>query len=226
MDNTPQSHAQEEPWRIFRILAEFVDSFDDLSKIGPAVTVFGSARTKPSQAEYRLATRVASALAKRDFAVITGGGPGIMEAANRGAAKAGGRSIGLNIQLPNEQKGNPYANLQINFRYFFARKVCLVKYSSAFVFLPGGFGTLDELFEVMTLVQTRKVEGFPLILMGRRHWSGLLQWVRKTLVPAKVIDPDDLNLVTLTDDPAEVVEIVERYVRERGTRAMREQAFS
>ena len=143
MEPPISTSTHEEPWRIFRILAEFVDSFERLSTIGPAVTIFGSARTKPSKAEYRLAMKMAETLAKREFAIITGGGPGIMEAANRGAAKAGGKSIGLNIKLPQEQVQNPYANIQIDFHYFFSRKVCLVKYSSAFIYLPGGFGTLD-----------------------------------------------------------------------------------
>lgn len=226
MEQPLPATSHEEPWRIFRILAEFVDSFEALSSIGPAVTLFGSARTKASHADYRLAMKVAEALAKREFAVITGGGPGIMEAANRGAAKAGGKSIGLNIRLPNEQKINPYANVQIDFHYFFSRKVCLVKYSSAFIYLPGGFGTLDEFFEVLTLVQTRKIDGFPLILMGRSYWSGLMRWVEKSLVPRRMIDEEDVGLVTITDDVDEAVTIIERYVQQRGSEAMRYKAFS
>jgi len=226
MEPPISTSTHEEPWRIFRILAEFVDSFERLSTIGPAVTIFGSARTKPSKAEYRLAMKMAETLAKREFAIITGGGPGIMEAANRGAAKAGGKSIGLNIKLPQEQVQNPYANIQIDFHYFFSRKVCLVKYSSAFIYLPGGFGTLDEFFEVLTLVQTRKIEGFPVILLGTAYWKGLMKWIEKTLVPAGFIDPEDLKLVTITDDLQEVADQIEAYVRQRGAEAMRYQAFS
>ena len=149
-----------------------------------------------------------------------------MEAANRGASRAKGRSVGLNIELPHEQKGNPYANMQINFHYFFSRKVCLVKYSTGFVFLPGGFGTMDELFEVLTLVQTRKMEGFPLILMGKSYWKGLIRWMKSTLKVQKMIDPKDIDLLRLTDDPEEAVLWIEDYVRERGSQALREQAFS
>lgn len=226
MEQPIPTNAHEEPWRIFRILAEFVDSFEELSTVGPAVTIFGSARTKPSHADYRLTVKMAETLAKRGFAIITGGGPGIMEAANRGAAKVGGKSIGLNIKLPHEQVQNPYANVQIDFHYFFSRKVCLVKYSSAFIYMPGGFGTLDEFFEVLTLVQTRKIEGFPVILMGKSYWKGLIKWIEKTLVPAGFIDPEDLKLVTITDDLQEVAAQIETYVRQRGAEAMRHQAFS
>lgn len=226
MENPLSSNVQEEPWRIFRILAEFVDSFESLSKVGPAVTIFGSARTKASRAEYRLAMKMAFLLAKREFAVITGGGPGIMAAANRGAAKAGGKSIGLNIKLPSEQKGNLFANQQIDFHYFFSRKVCLVKYSTAFIFMPGGFGTLDEFFEVLTLVQTRKIEGFPLILMGSSYWRGLLKWMEATLVPQRFVNAEDLRLVTITDDPQKAVDLIEAYVQTRGFEAMRDRAFS
>ena len=226
MENNQANGTQEEPWRIFRILAEFVDSFETLSKVGPAVTIFGSARTRPGHADYRLAMRMAEALARREFAIITGGGPGIMEAANRGAKKVGGKSIGLNIELPHEQQGNPYATTQVSFHYFFSRKVCLVKYSSAFLFFPGGFGTVDELFEVLTLVQTRKLEGFPIILVGKSYWRGLFQWVRKSVLTRGMISAQDLDLVTMTDDPDQVVELIERYVEKRGIDAMRYGAFS
>ncbi|MBM3848329.1 MAG: TIGR00730 family Rossman fold protein [Verrucomicrobia bacterium] len=225
MEQTLPPTTHEEPWRIFRILAEFVDSFDTLSKIGPAVTIFGSARTRPSHPDYKLAVRCAQRLAERGFAVVTGGGPGIMEAANRGAAKAGGKSVGLNIELPHEQTGNPYANIEVNFHYFFSRKVCLVKYSTGFIYLPGGFGTMDELFEVLTLVQTRKIDGFPLILMGKSYWKGLLKWMRAELETRKLISPGDVELLTLTDDPDEAVALIEAYVARQGAESMRETAF-
>src|SRR5438477_6430347 len=186
-DNPRLSFIKEDPWRIFRIMAEFVDSFEILSQVGPGVTVFGSARMLPSNPYYQSAVELAKGLAKNNLAVITGGGPGIMEAANRGASAVKGKSVGLNIELPHEQRGNPYANIPIHFHYFFARKVCFVKYSIAFVFMPGGFGTLDEFFEVLTLVQTGRIPEFPLILFGRDHWQGLIQWLKKKLVPGKFI---------------------------------------
>jgi uncharacterized protein (TIGR00730 family) len=170
---------REDPWRIFRIMAEFVDSFETLSQVGPAVTIFGSARTRPATPHYQTTAKLARGLAKNGFAVITGGGPGIMEAANKGATEAKGKSVGLNIELPHEQAGNRYANIPINFHYFFARKVCFVKYSMGFVFMPGGFGTLDEFFEVLTLVQTRRISGFPIILFGRKYWRGLTRWMKR-----------------------------------------------
>src|SRR5215203_712426 len=169
---------REDPWRIFRIMAEFVDSFETMSHVGPAVTIFRSARTQTTDPYYQATVQLAGELAKNDLAVITGGGPGIMEAANRGAAKNRGKSIGLNIELPHEQAGNRYANIPINFHYFFARKVCFVKYSMGFVFMPGGFGTLDEFFEVLTLVQTHRISRFPLILYGRKYWRGLTRWTK------------------------------------------------
>ncbi|MEI6567833.1 MAG: TIGR00730 family Rossman fold protein [Verrucomicrobiota bacterium] len=208
---------KEDPWRIFRIMAEFVDSFETLSRLGPAVTVFGSARLKPSNPFYKSSMELGRALAKTDLAVITGGGPGIMEAANRGASKAHGKSVGLNIELPHEQKGNTYANIPINFHYFFSRKVCFVKYSIAFVFMPGGFGTLDELFEVLTLVQTQRIPKFPLILFGRSYWQGLIEWMKVTLeANPPLISPGDLDLLTITDDPLEVLKIVKDYERRVG----------
>ena len=180
MNSTNIAFIKEDPWRIFRIMAEFVDSFEALSQVGPGVTVFGSARMKPRDPYYRAAVELARGLAKHNLAVITGGGPGIMEAANKGAALAKGKSVGLNIELPKEQKGNRYANIPIHFHYFFSRKVCFVKYSLAFVFMPGGFGTLDEFFEVITLVQTERIPAFPLILFGRDYWNGLLAWMKTT----------------------------------------------
>src|SRR5215203_4619854 len=171
MNNQPAGFIKEDPWRIFRIMAEFVDSFETLSQLGPAVTVFGSARTPPTDKYYQIAVSISKGLAKQNLAVITGGGPGIMEAANRGAAEGKGKSVGLNIELPFEQKGNKYANIPINFHYFFSRKVCFVKYSIAFIYMPGGFGTLDEFFEVLTLVQTRRIPRYPIILIGEEFWS-------------------------------------------------------
>jgi len=216
MNNQPYGFVKEDPWRIFRIMAEFVDSFETLAKLGPAVTIFGSARTPPRDRYYRITVRLARELARNGLAVITGGGPGIMEAANKGAAEGKGYSVGLNIALPFEQKGNRYANIPLHFHYFFARKVCFVKYSIGFVHLPGGFGTLDEFFEVITLVQTQRIPRFPLILIGRKYWSGLLRWCTRTLEDGRFISPEDMDLVTLTDDPQEAVEIIVNYLRQVG----------
>lgn len=207
---------REDPWRIFRIMAEFVDSFETLSQVGPAVTIFGSARTPPSDPAYQAAITLAKRLASNHLAIVTGGGPGIMEAANRGAAEAEGKSVGLNIELPFEQKGNRYANVPLLFHYFFSRKVCFVKYSIAFVFMPGGFGTLDEFFEVLTLVQTNRIARFPLILFGRSYWSGVIQWMKDVLEKEAMISPGDLDLFTLTDSPEEAAEIILQYFRKVG----------
>ncbi len=217
---------REDPWRIFRIMSEFVDSFQTMSQVGPAVTIFGSARTKPQDKYYRAASDIAKGFAKHNLAVITGGGPGIMEAANKGAAQGGGKSVGLNIELPHEQSGNRFANVPIHFHYFFARKVCFVKYSIGFVFMPGGFGTLDEFYEVLTLVQTGRIPQFPLILFGRKHWGGLLKWMEKELGGGKFISPGDLDLVSLTDDPQEVVDLVLDYERHIGAPGMLPNAFA
>ena len=220
------SFIKEDPWRIFRIMAEFVESFETMSKIGPGVTIFGSARTAPENPSYKATVTLAQKLARHKLAVITGGGPGIMEAANRGAAKAGGKSVGLNIELPHEQTGNRYANVPVHFHYFFSRKVCFVKYSIAFVFMPGGFGTLDEFFEVLTLVQTQRIPRFPLILFGRDYWKGLLKWMNTTLATGKFIGPDDLKLVTITDDPQEALDIILDYERRIGPPEVVPKAFS
>src|SRR5208282_3140625 len=201
------SFIREDPWRIFRIMAEFVDSFQTMSQVGPAVTIFGSARTKTNDKYYRAAVEIAKGLARHNLAVITGGGPGIMEAANKGAAQGGGKSVGLNIELPHEQNGNRYANVPIHFHYFFARKVSFVKYSLGFVFMPGGFGTLDEFYEVLTLVQTHRIPQFPLILFGSEHWKGLLAWMKSRLEKDGLISPGNLDLIAITDDPNEVVEL-------------------
>jgi len=209
---------REDPWRIFRIMAEFVESFETMSRVGPAVTVFGSARLKPGSPYYQAAQDIGRGLARHKLAVITGGGPGIMAAANRGAARAGGKSVGLNIELPHEQTGNRYANLPVHFHYFFARKVSFVKYSLGFVFMPGGFGTLDEFYEVITLVQTGRIPRFPLILFGSEYWDGLLRWMKKELeLKHKMISPGDLDLVRVTDDPDEVVKIILDYEDRQGT---------
>src|SRR6267154_5819486 len=175
-------------------MAEFVDSFEVLSQVGPGVTVFGSARMRPNNPYYQAAVELTKGLAKHNLAIITGGGPGIMEASNKGASLAKGKSVGLNIELPYEQKGNRFTNIPIHFHYFFSRKVCFVKYSIAFVFMPGGFGTLDEFFEVITLVQTQRIPEFPLILFGRKHWKGLIDWMKKSLEQTGFISTGDLDL--------------------------------
>jgi uncharacterized protein (TIGR00730 family) len=193
----------QDPWRALRILGEFVDGFDALARVGRAVAVFGSARMSPDNPYYNAAVQVGHGLAERGYGVITGGGPGIMEAANRGAADAGGLSIGLNIELPFEQQANPYANLRIDFRYFFARKMMFVKYSEAFIVFPGGFGTLDELFEAVTLIQTGKVRHFPVVLYGSDYWRGLVEWARDTLLVEGMIGRQDLEILQLCDDPEE-----------------------
>ena len=216
MNDTKITFIKEDPWRIFRIMAEFVDSFETLSQTGPAVTFFGSARLLPTDAYYQAAVELAKGLAEHNLAVITGGGPGIMEAANKGAALAKGRSVGLNIQLPHEQAANHFANIPINFHYFFARKVCFVKYSIGFVFMPGGFGTLDEFFEVITLVQTQRIPQFPLILFGTDHWKGLIQWMKERLQETNYISPGDLDLFKMTDDPKEALELILEYERRAG----------
>lgn len=197
-------------------MAEFVDSFEALSTVGPAVTIFGSARTKVRHPDYKAAVAIGKLLAKNDLAVITGGGPGIMEAANKGAAQGKGKSVGLNIELPFEQSGNRYANLPVNFHYFFSRKVCLAKYSMGFVYMPGGFGTLDEFFEIATLVQTHRLPHFPLILFGSHYWKGLIKWMRSTLDQGGYISPKDLDLFKLVDTPEEAVELILAYRRRVG----------
>jgi len=198
----------QEPWRLFRIMAEFVDSFETMSKIGPAVTVFGSARTPYTDPWYEKAQELGGLLVKHHYAAISGGGPGIMEAVNKGAHEAGGISVGLNIELPHEQKANPYVNRLLNFRYFFIRKVCFVKYASGFVLFPGGFGTLDELFESITLMQTQRIQHFPVVLMGHGYWDELIDWMRRTLLDHKLIGAGDLDLLHVTDDAREAVEFI------------------
>jgi len=201
-----------DPWRALRILSEFVEGFDALAAVGPAVTIFGSARIPPGSPDYELARDIARRLAEHGFAIITGGGPGIMEAANRGCREGGGLSIGCNIELPHEQGLNAYVDLGIEFKYFFARKTMFVKYADAFVIMPGGFGTLDELFESLTLIQTGKIRDFPVVLVGSHYWKGMLDWMASTQVAAGAIDKADLDLLKLTDDAGEVVDIIRTYV--------------
>jgi len=201
---------QEDIWRIFRIMAEFVDGFELMGKIKPSIAVFGSARAKPGDKYYTLAEQVASEIVKKGFGVITGGGPGIMEAANKGAKEAGGSSTGVNIQLPHEQMHNPYIDQDklLDFRYFFVRKVMFFKYAQGYILMPGGFGTIDESFEVLTLIQTKKTQKFPVVLMGTEFWGSLLDWVRGTQLKAGFINEDDLELFKLTDDPVEAAQII------------------
>ena len=201
----------KESWRIFRIMAEFVEGFEVMAKVGNAVSLFGSARTPPANRYYKEAEETARHFAKADFAVITGGGPGIMEAANKGAYEAKGQSIGLNITLPQEQEGNRYQTIGLDFHYFYARKVMFVKYSSAFVCFPGGYGTLDEFFETLTLIQTLKVEAFPVVLYGRKHWKGLVEWMRG--LSPDFIDREDSDIFKIVDDPEECVRIVRAGVK-------------
>lgn len=201
-----------DPWRVLRIQGEFVAGFDALSKLPKAVTVFGSARTTPEDASYQLGVEIGRKLAEHSYAVITGGGPGIMEAANRGAHEAGGLSVGLGIELPHEQGLNEYVDLGLNFRYFFARKTMFLKYSQAFICLPGGMGTMDEFFEVMCMVQTGKVTNYPIVLMGTEYWSGLLEWMDNTLAASGYINEGDRELFLLTDDPDEALShIIQRH---------------
>jgi len=199
-------------WRVFRIMGEFVEGFDTLAQIGPAISIFGSARTRPGDPEYKAARETAGLLAEAGFAVITGGGPGIMEAANRGAAEAGGESVGCNIELPFEQGTNPWVRISIHFRYFFVRKTMFVKYAEGFIIFPGGFGTMDELFESLTLIQTGKVCNFPIILFVSQYLGGLYEWVKTTMLARGNIGPDDLDFLQVTDSPEEAVRIlVEAY---------------
>ncbi len=202
-------------WRLFRIMAEFIEGFDTLSNMGPCVSIFGSARTKPGTPYYEMASEVARQVIQRGYGVITGGGPGIMEAANKGAQDAGGVSVGLNIELPFEQGANPYIDRDklLNFDFFFVRKVMFVKYAQGFIVLPGGMGTLDELFEAITLIQTQKILPFPIVLMGKDYWSGLIDWLRDTMLEAGKISAGDLELFQITDDPVHAVDHIEQHHR-------------
>lgn len=204
----PSDWVHTDPWRVMRIQAEFVEGFGLLAELGVAVSVFGSARTKPGTAEYELAVSIASGLVKAGYAIITGGGPGIMEAANKGANEAGGVSVGLGIELPLESGLNDYVNVGVEFRYFFVRKTVFVKYSQAFVVLPGGFGTLDELFEAVTLVATGKITRFPIVLVGSEYWAGLLGWIKEKLLVEGKIHAEELDLIQVADDAEDVVRII------------------
>ncbi|HVZ81683.1 MAG TPA: TIGR00730 family Rossman fold protein [bacterium] len=205
---------EQDTWRMFKIMSEFVEGFEALRDIRPAVAIFGSARTQQSAKDYRLAREIGFRLSKKGFSVITGGGPGVMEGANRGAHEAGGRSVGCNIELPFEQKPNPYINLPVDFHYFFIRKVMFLRYTSAVIVMPGGFGTMDELFEVVTLVQTRKIDPMPIILVDRKYWKGVLDWIRDSVYgDRRYIDEKDQDLLQLADRPDEVVSIITRHYR-------------
>ena len=220
-----------DPWRVFRIMSEFVEGFDELSHIPPSVAIFGSARTKPEEPAYQAAVDTARLLAKAGFGIITGGGPGIMEAGNKGAQEGDNCSIGCNIELPFEQGPNPYLDISLDFRYFFVRKTMFVKYAEAFIIFPGGFGTMDELFEALTLIQTKKVSHFPVILYDSKYWKGLIDWIRDTMLETEKIHPQDAGLLLLSDDPKEICKIVidayeESYRQERANPARhREQSI-
>ena len=204
----PSDWVHTDPWRVLRIQAEFVEGFGLLAELGPAVSIFGSARIARGSHEYEIAERTAAGLARAGYAVITGGGPGIMEAANKGASETGGVSVGLGIELPREMGLNDYVDVGLEFRYFFVRKTCFIKYSQAFVVLPGGFGTMDELFEALTLVATGKITKFPIVLVGQEYWSGLLSWLKETMLARANIGPAEFSLISVADDPEEVVAII------------------
>lgn len=212
-DWNESSRKSNDSWAIFKIMGEFVDGFEKLSKIGPCVSIFGSARTRPDHPYYQLAVDIAAELVKKGFGIITGGGPGIMEAGNKGAKQEGGNSVGLNIELPFEQHHNPYIDRDklLEFDYFFVRKVMFVKYAQGFVVLPGGFGTLDELFESLTLIQTLKINRFPIILVGSEYWKGLVDWIKNTILTEKYISPEDLDLFVVLDTPKEVADYIEKF---------------
>lgn len=199
-------------WRTFHIMAEFVEGFEALAECHPAVSIFGSTRVKPEDEIYQKAERIGQLLAENGFGVITGGGPGVMEAANKGASLAGGKSIGLNIELPLEQTPNPYTNMNLIFHYFFVRKVMFIKYAVAYIILPGGFGTMDELFESITLIQTHKIRPFPVILVGSNYWKGLLDWIKEVVLKEGKISPSDLEILQVTDEPEEIIKIIKKTV--------------
>ena len=209
--------AKSDTWRVFRIMAELVEGFEALNNVGPAVTIFGSARLPPGSPYYNTCQKVAERLAQDGFAIISGGGPGIMEAANKGAQSAHGVSVGLNIELPIEQTANRFQDFRVEFRYFFVRKLMFVKYAVGYVIFPGGFGTMDELFEALTLIQTKKIRSFPVVLVGREYWAGLFDWIRKTMLPANNISPEDLDLMHVVDEPEEVCAIINNRYKDRLT---------
>jgi len=218
LETVDKSYRMQEPWRLLRIMAEFVDGFEKMERVGPAVSIFGSARTKPGMANYKLAEELARLIVKSGFAVITGGGPGLMEAANKGAKEAGGKSVGLSIQLPFETKGNDFLTMEVNFNYFFVRKVMFVKYARGFIALPGGLGTMDELFEMLTLIQTGKVDPFPIVLIGKTYWSGLLDWMKASMLKERYINPEDLELFHVTDSAKEAVRIIQDFYKKNKKR--------
>jgi len=201
----------EETWRIFRIMSEFVEGFEVLSKIEKAVSIFGSSRMKPTHKYYKLAEETTYLLAKEGYAIITGSGPGIMEAANKGAKRAGGLSVGLNIQIPQEQKPNKYVDILLDFRYFFVRKVMFVKYAKAFVIMPGGYGTLDEFTEAINLIQTQRIPKFPVVLLGKDYWEGLISWLKNTVLASGNISKEDLDIFTIVDSPQEVIKVIKKF---------------
>jgi len=203
---------KHDTWRMFHIMAEFVEGFEVLPEVYPAVTIFGSARVGRNSPIYKTTEKLARLLVENEFNVISGGGPGVMEAANKGAAEAGGKSVGLNIRLPKEQKPNKYANIRLDYKYFFIRKVMFVKYAVAYVIMPGGFGTLDELFEALTLIQTKRIRSFPVVLVDSRYWKGLIDWMKETQLKAKFISPSDLDIFDIVDRPEEAVSIIKRRV--------------
>lgn len=202
----------KDTWRMFLIMAEFVEGFEVMPEAYPAVTIFGSSRSHPNSSTYKATENLSRLLVQNGFNVISGGGPGVMEAANKGAAEAGGRSVGLHIHLPNEQEPNKYANVRLDFKYFFIRKVMFVKYAVAYVIMPGGFGTLDELFESLTLIQTQRIRSFPVILVNSKYWKGLIDWMKETLMEEKSISKSDLEIFSLVDTPEEVINIINRTV--------------
>jgi len=221
-----EANAAGEAWRLFRIMSEFVEATERMDEVRPAVSVFGSARVPAGHPYFALAEKTSRLLSDAGFSVVSGGGPGIMEASNRGAHFGRSPAVGLNIELPREQFGNTYQDISLLFRHFFARKAMFVRCASAYVFLPGGFGTLDEFFEVVTLVQTERIPEFPLILFGRKHWRGLIQWMKRELVHTNYISPGDLDLFQMTDDPQEVVDIILDYERRVGPPAVMPRAFA
>ncbi|MBM3249437.1 MAG: TIGR00730 family Rossman fold protein [Candidatus Omnitrophica bacterium] len=209
-----EDFTREETWRVFRIMSEFVEGFEVLSEVGDAVSIFGSSRTPASSRYYKLGEDIAYEIAREGYAVITGSGPGLMEAANRGAKRAGGKSIGLNIQIPSEQKPNKYVDLLLDFSYFFVRKVMFVKYAKAFVILPGGFGTLDEFYEAVNLIQTERIKKFPVVLVGREYWKGMLEWLKHTVLREGNISPADLKIFSVVDKPKDVVAAIRKFYGE------------
>ena len=216
MNPINDSMLSRESWKIFQIMAEFVEGFERMARVKPSVSIFGSARTSPDHPYYQLTIDIARELSDAGFSVVSGGGPGIMEAANKGAYEGKSPSIGLNIQLPHEQSGNPYQDISLSFKHFFSRKVMFVKYASAYVVMPGGFGTLDELAEILTLVQTRKTRRIPIILVHRPFWQGLLDWFATTMVDEKVINPEDLDLIQIIDEPKEIVNAIFKHYETSG----------